>query len=112
MHKKLIGVLVMENFEAIEVKSSIDADEKNISIKLSCLRRKAGISCDEFAEALGIEEEELEAYENGSEHVPASVIALVCALSGVPFEYFFGDEVIEPAFQSIRIPEEHALSIN
>lgn len=102
----------MENFESVEIKSSIDADEKNISIKLNNLRKKAGISCDEFAEALGVEEEELESYENGSQHVPASVIALVCALSGVSFDYFFGEEIIEPAFQNVRAPEEHAVSVS
>jgi|GEM_PF-4306932 len=91
----------MEDFISEEVKMSIEADEMAVSAKLRSLRVRACISIDEFAEALGVENSELEAYENGIEHVPASVIAMACALSGMSYEYFFGEEMEEAAFPGV-----------
>src|SRR5437870_5608905 len=102
----------MENFESVDLSNIIDADEKNIAAKLLKLRVQAGISCEDFAEALGVETNELIAYEDCSEHVPASVIAMVCAISGVPMEHFFGTEHSQDADSNSVIAEEHAAAMS
>ncbi len=91
----------MESFISEEVKMSIEADEQSVCAKLKNLRVRSCIAINEFAEALGVENAELESYENGIEHVPASVIAMACALSGTSYEYFFGEESKEPSVASI-----------
>jgi len=91
---------VMEDFISEEVKMSIEADERAISAKLRNLRVRSCITIDDFAEALGVESSELEAYENGIENVPASVIALACALSGTAYEHFFCEQIEEVVFQA------------
>ena len=81
----------MRNFVSDDLGAAIATEEKIISQKLKALRVSAGLGCAEFADALDIEESDLQAYENGAEAVPASVIALVCALTGAPYEHFFGN---------------------
>lgn len=82
----------MKDSISAELLKQIEADEKTVAAKLKLLRLRAGIELDDFAEALGIDDEDLIAFENGKEAIPASVIALACALSGVPFGYFFDEE--------------------
>jgi transcriptional regulator with XRE-family HTH domain len=82
----------MESFTSPDLETTIKTAEQNIASKLKELRRSLGTSCADFAEALNLTKSELEAYEDNSEDIPASVIALVCALSGVPFSYFFGQD--------------------
>lgn len=84
-----------------ELMKKIEADEKVIAARLKTLRTRVGIEIDAFAEALGVEDAELVSYENGSVDVPASVIALVCALSGVSFEYFFDEDEDEEVLESL-----------
>jgi transcriptional regulator with XRE-family HTH domain len=91
---------IMNEIISAELLKKIEADEKTIAARLKTLRTRVGIEVDAFAEALGVEEAELAAYENGSEDVPASVIALVCALSGVSFEYFFDEYEDEEALDA------------
>lgn len=79
----------MSKIEQEDLNAVIDAEEKAIAAKLRALRIDARISCAEFAEALDLELEELISYEDGLEPIPASVIALVCALSGTPYGHFF-----------------------
>lgn len=102
----------MENFVSVEVNMTIEANERAIAAKLRNVRVRACITLKEFAEALGVETEELESYENGSEDVPASVIALTCALSGVPFEYFFGEESYEPTIHHVAMTEKQAVLLS
>jgi transcriptional regulator with XRE-family HTH domain len=85
-----------------ETISEIEMNEKIVATKLRGLRVGACIRLDEFAEALGVEVGELASYEDGSENIPASVIAMACALSGTSFDYFFGEESgnIEKTYQS------------
>ena len=102
----------MEDFISVEVNDAIEENEKAIAAKLRALRVRACIRLDEFAEALGVETGELAAYEDGTESVPASVIAMVCALSGVPFEHFFGEEEEESSgspLRSVKVVEEQAV---
>ncbi len=106
----------MKNFISTDLQKSIEADERAIASRLRNLRVSSVISLEEFAEALGVEADELASYEDGSEDVPASVIALVCALSGVPFEYFFGAEDESEIYtasprKNIAI-EEHAVFLS
>lgn len=106
----------MEDFVSVEVTNAIEASERAIAAKLRSLRVRACISLVEFAEALGVETSELESYENGMEGVPASVIAMVCALSGVPFDYFFGEEdnneTENPRPVLHHVVEEHAVLLS
>ena len=106
----------MKNFISTDLQKNIEADEKAIAARLKNLRVKAVITLEEFADALGVQPAELAAYENGDEDVPASVIALVCALSGVPFEYFFNEEKEEVGMKvhaaSNSLQEEHAVFLS
>ncbi len=105
----------MENYLSADVNTMVAAHDKAIAKKLRGLRVRACINLDEFAEALGVETAELESYENGSENVPASVIAMVCAISGVPFEHFFNDENVEnvtPMVGHVSVMEEQAVVFN
>ena len=109
---------VMSDVISAELLKKIESDEKTIATKLKTLRVRAGIEVDAFAEALGVEDSELFSYEDGSVDVPASVIALVCALSGVSLEYFFDEDEDEDLATLENISslnesgKEHALSLS
>lgn len=109
----------MKNFESGDLNNTIAAEEKVIAAKLRDLRVGAGISCAEFADALSIEPSELQEYEDGVEAVPASIIALVCALSGTPYEHFFGgddegegDPRVADIVAAAAISQEHAVVLD
>jgi transcriptional regulator with XRE-family HTH domain len=105
----------MENLiGTTDIVTEIAVNDKIIAKKLRDLRVRSCINLDEFAEALGVETFELESYENCSSAVPASVIAMVCALSGVPFEHFFGkeEESFSPALSGAKTAKEQALLLN
>lgn len=92
---------IMNEIISAELLKKIEADEKVIATRLKTLRTRVGIEVDAFAEALGVEEAELVSFENGTVDVPASVIALVCALSGVSFEYFFDEDEDEEVLENL-----------
>ncbi len=96
----------MDEVISAELLKKIEADERTIAARLKNLRTRVGIEQDDFAEALGVETAELVSYEEGEVEVPASVIALVCALSGVSFEFFFDEDEDEEALDNLVIRTE------
>ena len=89
----------MENSKT-QTEQIISAEDRVIASRLMLARARMELKRGELANLSGVSEENIAAYENATQVVPASDLFMLSIAMGISIEYFYSDAVVNvPTFQ-------------
>lgn len=89
----------MQNSE-IQTEQVISTQDRVIASRLMLARTKMELKRGELANLSGVSEENIAAYENATQVVPASDLFMLSIAMGIGIEYFYSDAAVNvPTFQ-------------
>lgn len=82
---------------------------KKLGVLIQSARQSSGQTIEECSDAIGVSQQQLEAYENGVESPSLPEIEALAFFLQIPLDYFWGRDVVDPNQNQLNVFEKDRL---